>query len=60
MNRDTELPKIPDAGFANVDDLKRAKSAGVAPWFVESAVNQAIYAYGRSNARRNLYRIPLL
>jgi eukaryotic-like serine/threonine-protein kinase len=59
MNRDTELPKIPDAGFVNVEDFKKAKSAGVAPGFVESAVNQTTYAYVRSNTRRNLFRIPL-
>ncbi|HEY1732104.1 MAG TPA: protein kinase [Terriglobales bacterium] len=59
MNHDTELPRIPDAGFADVEDFKKAKSAGTVPWFVESAVNQSTYAYVRSNTRRNLYRIPL-
>jgi eukaryotic-like serine/threonine-protein kinase len=59
MNRDTELPKIPGAGFADVEDFKKAKSQGLVPWFVQSAVNQSIYTYVRSNTRRNLYRIPL-
>jgi eukaryotic-like serine/threonine-protein kinase len=59
MNRDTGLPKIPDAGFAKVEDFRKAKSAGVVPWFIQSAVNQSIYAYVRSNTRRNLFRIPL-
>lgn len=59
MNRDTELPRTPDAGFVSVEDFKKAKAAGVVPWFVQSAMNQTTYAYVRSDTRRNLFRIPL-
>ena len=59
MNRDTELPRISDGGFANAEDFKKAKSQALLPWFVQSAVNQSTYTYVRSNTRRNLYRIPL-
>jgi serine/threonine protein kinase/Tol biopolymer transport system component len=57
--RDTGLPKLPDAGFANAEDFKKAKPVEEIPWEVKSAVNATSYAYVRHNTRRNLYRIPL-
>ena len=46
VRRDTELPKVLDAGFSKVEELKGAEIAGLAPWIVWSAVNQSTYAYG--------------
>jgi hypothetical protein len=54
--QDTGLPKIPSTGFVTKDDLANAKTI---PWNVESALNPSVYAYTRTNTRRNLYRIPL-
>ena len=53
------LPKIPSGGFARAEDLPDEKSAGVIPWWVQSAVSPSVYAYVRQNTRRNLYRVPL-
>ena len=53
------LPKIPPAGIARVEDFTNPKTNTPIPWYVESAISPSIYAYSRSNTRRNLYRIPL-
>jgi serine/threonine protein kinase len=57
--QDSELPKLPSGGFARSEDLPDAKTGGLIPWFVQSAVSSSVYAYVRQNTRRNLYRIPL-
>ena len=59
VNRDTELPQLPKAGFATLDDLKRAKATASVPWTIETAIEPSNFAYVRSSTRRNLYRIPL-
>lgn len=59
ISRDTELPKLPPSGFANLDDLKRAKPIALVPFEIDSALEPSGYAYVRRNARRNLFRIPL-
>jgi eukaryotic-like serine/threonine-protein kinase len=55
--RDTGLPKLPEGGFAKVEDMKNATAA--VPWIIESAIEPSDYVYVRHNTRRNLYRIPL-
>jgi hypothetical protein len=55
----TGLPKVPPAGITRIEDFTNPKTNPPIPWNVESAVNTSIYAYTRSNTRRNLYRIPL-
>jgi len=63
----TGLPKLPQAGLAQVEDFAKAKAAAAilenVNWtFVEngtSAVTPTFYAFTRVNTRRNLYRIPL-
>jgi serine/threonine protein kinase/Tol biopolymer transport system component len=63
----TGLPKLPQAGIAQVEDFANAKAAAailenVNSAFLEnatSAVTPTFYAFTRVNTRRNLYRIPL-
>ena len=63
----TGLPKLPQAGIAQVEDFAKAKAAAailenVNSAFLEnvtSAVTPSFYAFTRVNTRRNLYRIPL-
>jgi serine/threonine protein kinase/Tol biopolymer transport system component len=59
VEHDTGLPKLPLSGIARLEDLTNAKMAAVIPQAVESAISPSVYAYGRRNIRRNLYRIPL-
>ena len=56
---DSGLPKLPQAGFARIEDFPDAKTSGLIPWHVQSAVNSSVYAYARENTRRNLYRLLL-
>ncbi|MGO9337376.1 MAG: protein kinase domain-containing protein [Terracidiphilus sp.] len=55
----TGLPKVPPTGIVRVEDFTNPKTNTPIPWYVESAISPSIYAYTRSNTRRNLYRIPL-
>jgi serine/threonine protein kinase/Tol biopolymer transport system component len=55
----TGLPKAPPAGFARIEDFANQRVSAAIPSYVESAVSTSIYAYTRTNTRRNLYRIPL-
>jgi hypothetical protein len=56
---DLGLPKIPPAGYPDIEDIPNAKTNAAIPWEVKSAVSRSVYAYIRVNTRRNLYRIPL-
>ena len=53
------LPRLPSTGVSRIEDLAQLKSTAVIPWWVDSALNPALYAYTRQNIRRSLYRIPL-
>ena len=55
----TGVPKLPEKGIANLDELKSAKPVGVISGYVSSGLNASTYAFARQNTRRNLYRIPL-
>jgi serine/threonine protein kinase/Tol biopolymer transport system component len=67
VQHDTGLPKLPQAGIAQVEDFAKAKAAAVILENVDSAflenqtsaVTPSFYAFTRVNTRRNLYRIPL-
>jgi Tol biopolymer transport system component len=59
LNPDTGLPKLPDAGLADAEDMKRSKPIATVPWPPQSALDSSTYTYVRQNTRRNLYRIPL-
>ena len=59
VKRDTSLPKLPDTGFSNADDFKKAKPVGETSSKVAAAATSTSYASVRRNTRRNLYRIPL-
>jgi eukaryotic-like serine/threonine-protein kinase len=56
---DSGLPKLPPGGIVRSEDLPDPKTAGLIPWWVQSALSPSVYAYVRQNTRRNLYRIPL-
>jgi hypothetical protein len=56
---DLGLPKTPSGGFAGIQDMPKEKTNPPIPWSVESAVSPSVYAYSRTNTRRNLYRIQL-
>ncbi len=55
--RETGLPKLPQSGISKIGDL--GSTAAPIPEFVDSAINPSVYAYGRQNTRRNLYRVQL-
>jgi serine/threonine protein kinase/sugar lactone lactonase YvrE len=55
----TGLPKVPPTGISRVEDFTNPKTNLAVPWYVESAVSPTVYAYTRTNTRRNLYRIQL-
>ena len=56
---DSGLPKIPLTDIPRVEDFANPRAITTIPWYVQSAVNPSLYAYTRTNTRRNLYRIPL-
>jgi len=61
------LPKMPPGGMRTEEDFSSAKTAEIperleeaaSPQLAESALSPAVYAWVRSNIRRNLYRIQL-
>ena len=55
----TGLPDLPPGGVANIEDLKRMKAVEVIPGATPLKGTPSLYAYARTNTRRNLYRIPL-
>jgi len=59
LRHGTELPKLPAAGIARMEDITNAKPTAVIPHIVSSAVSPSVYAYVQLTTRRNLYRIPL-
>ena len=59
VNRDTELPKLPDTGFGSVEDFQKHRPLAEIPGRVFSAVSPSTYTFVRQNIRRNLYRVPL-
>ncbi len=60
VNHDTGLPTLPPSGFRRLADLANAKTAAAIPREVDSIVSSSVYAYTQDNARRNLYRIPIM
>jgi Tol biopolymer transport system component len=56
---ETGLPVLPASGFASAKELSNTKMNTLIPWYVESALSPAVYAYTREDSRRNLYRIQL-
>jgi hypothetical protein len=57
--RDSGLPKIPSTETPRIEDFGNPKAITTIPWDVQSGMNPSLYAYSRTNTRRNLYRIPL-
>ena len=57
----TELPDLPSAGFATLEDVGRANGARVIKETTDVAIGPTpdIYAFMRETVHRNLYRIPL-
>jgi len=57
----TELPDLPSAGFATLEDVGRANGARVIKETTGVAIGPTpdIYAFMRETVHRNLYRIPL-
>jgi len=53
------LPNLTANGISSLEDLKKMMVSVVAPGVAESGGTPSLYAYTRSNVRRNLYRIPL-
>jgi hypothetical protein len=59
VRRGTGLPDLPAHVITQPEDLKFVKGAKLLPQIVDSAVNPSLFAFTRTNIRRNLYRIPL-
>jgi len=59
LRHGTELPKLPAAGIARMEDITNAKPTAVIPHIVSSAASPSVYAFVQQTTRRNLYRIPL-
>ena len=57
--RDSGLPKIPLTESPRIEDFANPKAITTIPWDVQSAANPSLYAYTRTNTRRNLYRIQI-
>jgi Tol biopolymer transport system component len=53
------LPKLPGNGITAGQELRAIKGTQVIPRGVASAMSPDVYAYSRTNIRRNLYRIPI-
>jgi eukaryotic-like serine/threonine-protein kinase len=53
------LPAIPANGLTGSTDASQVKSVKVMRHGVQAALNGSVYAFVRSTARRNIYRIPL-
>jgi serine/threonine protein kinase len=59
MGKDGGLPKLPEQGFANADELSQVAGVTTEPHAVESAIAPGLYSFSVATNRRNLYRIPL-
>jgi eukaryotic-like serine/threonine-protein kinase len=59
IRRSSGLPDLPPAVIANIEDLKKLKSAVVIPHIVDSAFSSSLYVYTVQTTYRNLYRISL-
>jgi hypothetical protein len=60
LARGRALPPIPEGGFQRSDDLAKLPGARMIDAFATApGPNRYVYAFPRSNAQRNLYRIPL-
>jgi hypothetical protein len=53
------LPNLPPVGIARLEDVPNLNRNALIPQIVESAVGTSVYAYTRTETRRNLYRIQL-
>ncbi len=54
------LPPLPAGGIRTLSDLAKVPGVRIAPHeIVSPGPNASVYAFEKSDARRNIYRIPL-